>query len=76
MDETQISVDQNCNSERRNVVVHEHHFHVNPKGIVRMFTAPILLGAAVAAMVKTEGEYEQINWLVPVFAALCIWTNI
>lgn len=60
----------------RQSIVHEHHFHVNPKGVVRMVTAPILLGAAVAAVVKTEGEYEHINWLVPIFAALCIWTNI
>lgn len=38
--------------------------------------APVLLGGAVFSVVKTKGEYREINWLVPVFTALSIWKSI
>lgn len=57
-------------------VVHKHHFYFNTRGFLRFIAPPTLLAASITAVVKTEGRYEQINWLVPLFGALCIWTNI
>lgn len=57
-------------------VVHQHHFHLHSRGLFRIIAPPTLLAASVAAVVKTEGRYDQINWLVPLFGILCIWTNI
>lgn len=58
------------------IVVHQHFFHFSTTSFLKILMAPVLLGGAVFAVVKTKGEYREINWLVPVFTALSIWKSI
>lgn len=55
---------------------HQHQHSVTMPRIGGAIIPSLLLAGVVAATVKTNGEIEEIKWLVPVFAILCFWKNL
>lgn len=55
---------------------HQHQHSVTIPRIGGAIIPSLLLAGVVAATVKTNGEIEEIKWLVPVFAVLCFWKNL
>lgn len=52
-----------------------HRIVVEPKGVVtifRMIVPPLLFGISVAAMIRTNGAFGQINYSVAAFAVMCM----
>lgn len=56
-----------------------HVISVDPSAVKQVFrsvTPPLLFGGALTAMIKTNGEFQEINYSVIAFAALCIITSL
>ncbi len=56
-----------------------HVITVDPSAVKQVFrsvTPPLLFGGALTAMIKTNGEYKEINYSVVAFTALCIITSL
>jgi hypothetical protein len=62
-------------SPPQTVIIHQHNFNFSLKGLTRLITSPILLMATLYAVVKTEGEIKEVNWLLPVFGGLCVFNS-
>lgn len=63
------------NEPVQQIVVHQHNFNFSLKGLTRMITSPILLMATLYAVVKSDGNIREINWLLPVFGGLCVFSS-
>lgn len=46
------------------------------KRTLRSVTPTLLFGGTLAAMIKTNGEFREINYSVVAFAGLCIFTSL
>jgi hypothetical protein len=57
-------------------IVHHHEHKIELKGLSKYLLPPLLLGGSMFFIVKTEGEFKEINYLAPIFAGLCVWTVI
>lgn len=55
---------------------HQHQHSITMPKMGGAIIPSLLLAGVVAATVKTNGEIDEIKWLVPVFAVLCFWKNL
>lgn len=46
------------------------------KQTLRSVTPSLLFGGTLAAMIKTNGEFKEINYSLVAFAGLCIFTSL
>lgn len=46
------------------------------KRTLRSVTPTLLFGGTLVAMIKTNGEFREINYSVVAFAGLCIFTSL